>query len=151
MSSQKILIFIAVILMVCLWPSCSLCAEIVPPIDSLMFADKIVSAKYQRAAAEAQKAFVVQFGIKGDYDQIRNKANRAASEIENKIVIKLLSAMGDISEKEKEYMIFAIGGTYTVLVKKNIEKTFNSPLSRHMQHYVKWSPDATELGVIYHF
>lgn len=132
-------------------PLRSLALEVLPSIDAIDIAGSIAESKYKEAARNAQKAFLIQSGIKSRYDIARNAVHQRATNIESKAVDKTLSLVDQFIPVNREYVLFTAGGVYTVIVKKSYQHSFTSPLCRDLVHYIKWSPDVTETGITFHF
>lgn len=148
---NSLYIAITIILLMVLFPQRSLAIDIVPSLDSIDILTGQVSPQYLTAAKSAQKAFLIQSGINGNFEKFRSHVNDKSTSIETKILDKSLNTIEQFTSIRREYVLFTAGGVYTILVKRFYRQDFASPLCRGATHYIKWSPDSTETGVTFNF
>ena len=132
-------------------PYSALSMDILPNIETIDVLSSTLPPRYKEAVCSAQRAFIVQSGIRDSYGSVRQAVNKKASQVSRKTIEAASSYIKDMSPVNTDYVIGVAAGAYTFLVQKSFQKTFVNPYSKRVKHYIKWSPSTTETGIIYRF
>lgn len=132
-------------------PYSALSMDILPNIEAIDVLSSSLPPKYKDAVCNAQRAFIVQSGIRDSYVAVKQAVNKKASRVSKKTIEAASSYIKDVSPIDTDYVVGVAAGAYTFLIQKSFQKTFNSPYTNKVKHYIKWSPSITETGIIYRF
>lgn len=132
-------------------PYNALSMDILPNIEAIDVLSSSLPSRYKEAVCSAQRAFIIQSGMRDSYGAVKQAVNKKASQVSRKTIEAASSYIKDVSPVDTDYVIGVAAGAYTFLVQKSFQKTFSNPYSNRIKHYIKWSPSTTETGVIYRF
>lgn len=134
-----------------LMPTKAIAAKVAPELEDIVSMKGLVIDKYKGAVDKAQSAFLVQSGLNTKYNKLKNKIDMAATNIEKRTIASAIESIQPYMPINIEYVAALTGVAYTIGVKKSFAKNFRNPFNKDIMHYVLWTPEKSETGIVIRF
>lgn len=136
-----------IVLLLILWPTKALSLEFIPSIDTIDVTSNL-DTKYIEAIRNAQRAFLIQSGVKAHLDVLRRTLNDKISDVESELTTKVDSFL-NIPHKKQIYAL--TGSAFMLFIKKTYRGSFRNPFFSQLNHHVNLNSSSAEVGLSIHF